>query len=77
MTIRDIHHKTFSLTARRLKLQDCILYLVSILLGVSAIVLTEVKVGQAVLIVVALLAAAFFAARKTGVLKDASSVKGR
>ena len=71
-----LHHRLLDMGLSQ-KQVVLVLYLVSILLGVSAIVLTEVKVGQAVLIVVALLAAAFFAARKTGVLKDASSVKGR
>ena len=54
-----------------------ILYLVSILLGVSAIVLTEVRFGQAAFIVAGLIAVAFVAARKTGVVKNAGSVKGR
>jgi hypothetical protein len=54
-----------------------ILYLVSIILGVSAIAMTEVKIGHALIIIVGLLAAAFIAARKTGVLKNAGSVKGR
>ena len=54
-----------------------ILYLVTIVLGVSAIVMTEVRFGHAAFIVLALLAAAFVAARKTGVLKSAGSVKGR
>ena len=71
-----LHHRLLDMGLSQ-KQVVLVLYMVSILLGVSAIVLTEVKVGQAALIVVALLALAFFAARKTGVLKDASSLKGR
>ena len=71
-----LHHRLLDmgLTQKQVVL---ILYLVSILLGVSAIVMTEVKLGHAAIIVVGLLTAAFIAARKTGVLKDAGSVKGR
>ena len=47
------------------------------ILGVSAIIMTEVKFSYAAFIVAGLLALAFVAARKTGVLKDAGSVKGR
>ena len=71
-----LHHRLLDmgLTQKQVVL---ILYLVSILLGISAIVMTEVKLGHAAIIVVGLLTAAFIAARKTGVLKDAGSVKGR
>lgn len=71
-----LHHRLLDmgLTQKQVVL---ILYLVTILLGVSAIVMTEVRFGQAALIVLVLLAAAFVAARKTGVLKSAGSVKGR
>ena len=71
-----LHHRLLDmgLTQKQVVL---ILYLVTIILGVSAIVMTEVRFGHAAFIVVALLAAAFVAARKTGVLKSAGSVKGR
>ena len=71
-----LHHRLLDmgLTQKQVVL---ILYLVTIVLGVSAIVMTEVRFGHAAFIVLALLAAAFVAARKTGVLKSAGSVKGR
>ena len=72
----QLHHRLLDmgLTQKQVVL---ILYLVTIVLGVSAIVMTEVRFGHAAFIVLALLAAAFVAARKTGVLKSAGSVKGR
>lgn len=70
-----LHHRLLDmgLTQKQVVL---ILYLVSIGLGVSAIALTEVKFGYAAVIVVGLVVLAFVAARKTGVLKNAGSVKG-
>lgn len=70
-----LHHRLLDmgLTQKQVVL---LLYFVSICLGLSAIVLTEVKFGYAAIIVFCLLAAAFVVARKTGVLKDAGSVKG-
>jgi len=71
-----LHHRLLDmgLTQKQVVL---ILYMVTIVLGVSAIIMTEVRFGQAAFIVLGLLAAAFVAARKTGVLKSAGSVKGR
>lgn len=71
-----LHHRLLDMGLSQTQVV-LLLYLVSIILGVSAIVMTEVKIGHAVFIVVALLAAAFVGARKTGVLKNAGSVKGR
>lgn len=71
-----LHHRLLDMGLSQ-KQVVLILYLVSILLGISAIVMTEVKFGHAAVIVAGLLMAAFIAARKTGVLKNAGSVKGR
>lgn len=71
-----LHHRLLDMGLSQ-KQVVLLLYLVSILLGMSAILMTEVKMGQAIFIVVGLLAAAFFAAIKTGVLKSVGSVKGR
>lgn len=71
-----VHHRLLDMGLTQTQVV-LVLYLVSIILGVSAIILTEVKFGHAAVIIVALLAAAFIAARKTGVLKNAGSVKGR
>jgi UDP-GlcNAc:undecaprenyl-phosphate/decaprenyl-phosphate GlcNAc-1-phosphate transferase len=71
-----LHHRLLDMGLTQTQVV-LILYLVSIILGVSAIAMTEVKIGHALIIIVGLLAAAFIAARKTGVLKNAGSVKGR
>jgi len=71
-----LHHRLLDMGLTQTQVV-LILYLVSILLGVSAIVMTEVKIAHAAIIIVGLLAVAFVAARKTGVLKNAGSVKGR
>lgn len=71
-----LHHRLLDMGLSQ-KQVVLLLYMVSILLGMSAILMTEVKFGHAAFIVVGLLAAAFVAARKTGVLKSVGSVKGR
>jgi UDP-GlcNAc:undecaprenyl-phosphate GlcNAc-1-phosphate transferase len=71
-----LHHRLLDMGLSQ-KQVVLLLYLVSIVLGISAIVMTEVKLSHAAFIVVGLLAAAFVAARKTGVLKSVGSVKGR
>ena len=71
-----LHHRLLDMGLSQ-KQVVLVLYMVSIGLGVSAIVLTEVKFGYAAVIVVGLLAAAYIGARKTGVLKSANSVKGQ
>ena len=70
-----LHHRLLDMGMTQ-KQVVLLLYFATICLGLSAILLTEVKLGYAALIVFMLLAAAFVVARKTGVLKDAGSVKG-
>ncbi len=50
------------------------MYVISGCLGVSAIALTEVNKGYGALIILLLLALAFFGAKKVGVLKDTGSL---
>ncbi|EAX47438.1 glycosyl transferase, family 4 [Thermosinus carboxydivorans Nor1] len=69
-----LHHRLLAmgLTQRQAVL---LMYVISGCLGLSAIALTEVNKVIGMLIIVVLLAVAFFGAKKIGVLKDVDSVK--
>ena len=67
-----LHHRLLDmgLTQRQAVL---LMYVISGCLGLSAIAVTEVTRGSAVVIILILLAGAFIGAKKIGVLKDANS----
>jgi UDP-GlcNAc:undecaprenyl-phosphate GlcNAc-1-phosphate transferase len=68
-----LHHRLLEMGLSQ-KQAVLLMYVISGCLGLSAIVLTEVNHGLAAVIVLTLLALAFFGARKIGVLKQAGSV---
>lgn len=69
-----LHHRLLEMGFSQ-KQAVLLMYVISGCLGLSAIALTEVNNGLGVLIVLAILGAAFFGARKIGVLKAAKSAQ--
>lgn len=69
-----LHHRLLEMGLSQ-KQAVLLMYTISSCLGLSAIVLSEVNKTYGVVLIVALLAAAFFGAKKIGVLKDAKSAE--
>jgi UDP-GlcNAc:undecaprenyl-phosphate GlcNAc-1-phosphate transferase len=69
-----LHHRLLEMGLTQ-KQAVLLMYVISGCLGLSAIALTEVNKTYGVLIIILLLAAAFFGAKKIGVLKDTKSVE--
>lgn len=69
-----LHHRLLEMGLSQ-KQAVLLMYVISGCLGLSAIVLTEVNQGLAAVIVLVLLALAFFGARKIGVLKQTGSAQ--
>lgn len=69
-----LHHRLLAMGLTQ-KQAVLLMYVISGCLGLSAIALTEVNKGFALLIIIVLLAAAFFGAKKIGVLNDSNPVK--
>ncbi|MBU2698926.1 UDP-GlcNAc:undecaprenyl-phosphate GlcNAc-1-phosphate transferase [Sporomusaceae bacterium BoRhaA] len=69
-----LHHRLLEMGLSQ-KQAVLLMYVISGCLGLSAIALTEVNKGLAALIILALLAVAFFGARKIGVLKQTGSAQ--
>lgn len=69
-----LHHRLLEMGLSQ-KQAVLLMYVISGCLGLSAIALTEVNKGLAALIILALLALAFFGARKIGVLKQTGSAQ--
>jgi len=69
-----LHHRLLEMGLTQ-KQAVLLMYTISSCLGLSAILLTEVSKTFGIMIVVLLLAAAFFGAKKIGVLKDAKSAE--
>lgn len=69
-----LHHRLLEMGLTQ-KQAVLLMYVISGCLGLSAIALTEVNKTYGVLIIVLLLAAAFFGAKKIGVLKDTKSAE--
>ncbi len=69
-----LHHRLLEMGLTQ-KQAVLLMYVISGCLGLSAIALTEVNRGLGALIVIALLAIAFFGAKKIGVLKASKSVE--
>lgn len=69
-----LHHRLLDMGLSQ-KQAVLLMYTISGCLGLSAIVLSEVNKTYGVLLVIVLLAAAFFGAKKIGVLKDAKSAE--
>ncbi len=69
-----LHHRLLEMGLTQ-KQAVLLMYVISGCLGLSAIALTEVNKGYGALIILFLLALAFFGAKKVGVLKDTGSLR--
>jgi UDP-GlcNAc:undecaprenyl-phosphate GlcNAc-1-phosphate transferase len=69
-----LHHRLLEMGLTQ-KQAVLLMYVISGCLGLSAIALTEVNKGYGALIILLLLALAFFGAKKVGVLKDTGSLR--
>lgn len=69
-----LHHRLLEMGLTQ-KQAVLLMYVISGCLGVSAIALTEVNKGYGAVIILLLLAGAYFGAKKVGVLKDTGSVE--
>ncbi|MDR3592250.1 MAG: MraY family glycosyltransferase [Negativicutes bacterium] len=69
-----LHHRLLEMGLSQ-KQAVLLMYVISGCLGLSAIALTEVNKGYGAVIILLLLAAAYFGAKKVGVLKDTGSVE--
>jgi UDP-GlcNAc:undecaprenyl-phosphate/decaprenyl-phosphate GlcNAc-1-phosphate transferase len=69
-----LHHRLLAMGLSQ-KQVVLLMYVISVCLGVSAIMLNEVNKGYGFFIVLFLVGAAFLGAKKIGVFKDAGSVK--